>query len=270
MGKEKSIFYMIQETTHSGVIQNLSEARLNDEKPENKYKGVKFRTILQEADTPNQNRRLYTKKSIEDGLQSINKNIISPGAFFGESSHPITDNPTRFGTILMANACHRILNYNWNGNILEATGETLNNSVGKDMKGLILQGIPIGFSLRAMGKVSSKTNGGISRIEEAIRPFAYDFVHNPSHANALLQNVLTESTLTEMISNQSENLKFLQESLSSEIGETIELVKREKGISYNFKENVAYICTDNSCLKIMLEEHIRQEFKHSFKSLLQL
>lgn len=264
----KLVYYMIQETTHSGVIQNLQEARSQDERPENKYKGVKFRTILQEADTVNQNRRLYTKRSITEGLNAIHKNIIAPGAFFGESSHPITDNPTRFGTILMANACHRILETNWNGNVLEGVGETLNNSVGKDMKGLILQGVPIGFSLRAMGKVSSQSHGGVSRIEEAIRPFAYDFVHNPSHANALLQNVLTESVISDFITNQSSNLNFLKESLSAEVGETIEFVQRGGKVAYNFAENTALICTDTSCMKVLLEEHIKQEFKSSFSKLL--
>jgi len=84
---KKLVLYMIQETTHSGIIQNLQEARDQDGRPENQYKGVKFRTILQEADTVNQNRRLYTKRSITEGLNAIHKNIIAPGAFFGESSN---------------------------------------------------------------------------------------------------------------------------------------------------------------------------------------
>lgn len=264
----EDIFYLFQETTSNSVITNLEEARQMDERPENKHMGVKFNTILQEAEVVNQNRRLYTKRSLDGGLRSITEKIIKPGAFFGENSHPITDNPSRFGTILMQNACHRILEYKWEGNVLHGVGETLNNTAGRDMKGLVLQGVPIGFSLRGAGKVSANKQGGISRIEESIRPFAYDHVHNPSHANALLQNVITESCVSDFLSESSETLKILQESLSKEAGENIELVKRNSGISYNFNENVAIICGDNSCMKVMLSEQIKKDFQHNFKNLI--
>jgi len=266
--KENSALYMIQEAAKPEVILNLEAARAFADDEKNKYNGVKFEAVLQVAEEVNQNRRSYAKRSLNNGLKGV-QHLIDSGTWFGESDHPMSKEISRFATVSMGNVSHRILETRWEGNKLIGLCETLQTGVGKDMKGLLLSGVKVGFSMRGLGKVTRRSSDGVSHVEGAMRTIAYDHVSNPSHIGAMATSLITESEISDFITTSSQKLDLLRESLSEETGKEIELVQSQKGVKYDFKENTAMVCLDGSCMKVFLEDHIKEEFNSSFRSLIE-
>ena len=259
----KPIIYMLQEEVGSAGLTNLEEAQNWVDNPKNRFSGLKFNAILQTADELNQNKRIYAKRAIIEAV-ARQERLMRQGHWWVEQSHPLTTDPRRFSTILMENSVAKIDNCYWKGNILEAELTTLQNRVGVDMKNILLQGINMGFSMRGMGTVSKKNGNSI--VENNLRIVTYDAVLNPSHATALSSEIITESQISDMIKNQSENFKILQETLFEEAGGDVEIIGKND-ISYNLAENTAIVCADGSCMKIFLEDHIKELCKNSFSDL---
>ena len=260
----KPILYQIQEETGSFMsLKNLEEAQGFYNDPSNLNKPLKYLTELQRAEEINNNKRWYSKKALQRGLKGAEK-LIENGQWFLESGHPITQDPARFSTISIANSVARVNSYKWNGNILEGQLETLNTALGRDLKGVLLQGVKMGVSMRGMGSV--KKVKGIARIEENLRMVCYDVVLNQSHANSMVSKIITEAEVSDMIMHQSEGMKILQESLSAEFGDTIELFNKDQKIDYSLQENAAIVCADGKCMKIFLEDHVKLTFENSFKN----
>lgn len=71
--------------------------------------------------------------------------------------------------------------------------ETLSGFLGPDVAKLILfDKINLGFSLRALGSVNTKSDGTIE-VLQPIKPITYDIVSNPSHIKARVLEFLPES-----------------------------------------------------------------------------
>ncbi len=256
----KSVIYMLQENVGHTTLTNLEEAQHWSDDPKNKHLGLSFNAILQSADEENQNKRIYTKKAITEGM-ARQERLMKQGHLWMESGHPLTQDPRRFSTILMENSAAVINNVNWNGILLEGKITTLQNRVGKDLKGILLQGISPGISLRGMGSVTKRN--GKSLVESNLRIITYDVVLNPSHKQALTSKIITESEVSDMIMHSSENIQLLNESLIEETGHEINLIN-SKNTVYNLAENTAVICTDGQCMKVFLEDHIKELYKYSF------
>ena len=85
------------------------------------------------------------------------------------------------------NISHIISEINFNGNLIEGTVETYNGLRGPDMMGAIRQGVQVGFSLRALGNISS-TKNGVKRVDDEILIISYDWVLFPSYPNAYMNS----------------------------------------------------------------------------------
>ena len=79
----------------------------------------------------------------------------------------------------------------FDGNNLMGDVETTLTDRGFTMAGLLLDGVPVGFSLRAVG--DHKTINGIDEVCDPFFIITWDCVSNPSHASARVINVMTES-----------------------------------------------------------------------------
>lgn len=256
--------YMLQETVSppEQKIEILSEGI-----GATRTGGVKFKAILQEAEAENINRRVYKKEALVDGLKRVDDRIRK-GIYFCEMDHPITDKPQRFMTVHLKEASHRILSYEWKGNILEAVCQTTSNSIGRDLGAFILEdGIPVGFSLRATGKTApSKTNRNITEVVGGMNMVCYDAVANPSHSNALTQKLLESADISNMLKSSSEQISMLAESMGSDIELFTE--NSDHNIQYDVTRNMVILSTNSMSMRAILEEHIRHEFRASFTNLL--
>ena len=231
--------------------------------------GVKFKAILQEAEAPNQNRRIYRQNALTEGLKNMIDFKIKRGICFNEMDHPTTNNPSRFMSVKLKNASHRILSYEWKGNLLEATCQTTSNRIGKDLRALLEEdGINVGFSLRATGKTRINEQTGLTEVHSNLRPVCWDSVSDPSHANALTQQLIESADLSRMLLSESTRMQMLTEAYS---GEDFELFTENSNlgrIKYDHESNIVMLINGDQYMSTLLEDYIRDEFRMSFNRLL--
>lgn len=263
---DKTGLYMIQEmvSPKENKLELLSESKGSD----GKRGGVKFKAILQEAEVENSNRRIYKKNALEEGCNGISDRI-NKGIFFCEMDHPNTSDPKRFMTVLLKETSHRVLDLKWKGNLLEATCQTTSNSIGKDLRGLIEEdGIALGFSLRAVGKTKPSTaRRDLTEVVGNMKLVSWDAVSNPSHTNALTQQLLESSDLMNMLKSESEQVSMLSEAM----GMDLELFSEDASnrMDYDHVRNMVILSTKDMNIRGYLEEHIKHEFRASFRSLIE-
>jgi len=160
---------------------------------------VIFDAIIQTADEPNRNKRIYTKQCLVNALQekydSLNGNLRG---FIGELNHPNLVGYTneekiqRIADIPWERVSHIITKWWWNGNELWARIESTFFGMGPEIVKIIKDNVPLGFSLRALGKGIKRDSSGNMIIEKLDVVVAYDAVTMPSHSKALFQKLNEE------------------------------------------------------------------------------
>lgn len=267
---KKDIFF-IQETVATQKLEPLSEDTiaslgipiLEEQRREGRKGGTVFSTVLQEADVVNKNKRSYNKTALNSALKEESVRFTE-GNFFGELDHPSDSDPSRFTKVELKNSCFRVLKYDWDGNVLTGVGETLCNGPGKDMQALILEnGIKLGFSLRAMGKTQINPKTGITEVHSPMKVFCYDCVSSPSHSNAVMSKVLTESSFhvakdcdKNLLLENEEQMRYIVENYGCDIES---LVMGEK-IVVNPNSGMAIIGMDNRTIRTFLKEDTISKF----------
>ena len=178
---------------------------------------IEFIAVLQEANKPNRNGRIYPKHVLEKALKAPNiQERLTTKSWYGEAGHPLDSSVQRQMTIDLRNVAFIITEIWWEGDLLKGKLETASTSVGKDMKGLIEQGCKVAFSLRAQGNVHTNPVTGLVEVEEGLQILGYDWVQTPSHAKAFMEKICeatilsmyrtTKDSLTAEILCESENL----------------------------------------------------------------
>lgn len=150
---------------------------------------IDFIAILQTADERNRNGRIYPKHVLENAIRSeYIQERLANGGIPGEAGHPLDQNIRRQMYIDQRNISHLILDLWWEGNDLKAKIRTAKTAAGKDLKGLIESGYRPSFSLRAQGRVERDASGNIV-VQEPIKICTWDWVINPSHKRAFMENL---------------------------------------------------------------------------------
>lgn len=154
---------------------------------------VIFEAYLQEADVKNQNKRIYSRKLLDEAMQKINKKI-QRRAFVGELDHPITDDQVRQTTVLYKEVSHIVREWAWDGALIRGIVETTPYSPnGKTLSGLIMDRVPVGFSLRGLADVEDR--GSFQEVLSPLIVIAYDCVSEPSHNTATIQEIRNENVV---------------------------------------------------------------------------
>lgn len=167
---------------------------------------IEFITVLQEADRPNRNGRVYPKAVLEKALNSAYvRERIATKTFYSEAGHPLDPSASRQLAINHSNIACIVTEFWWEGNLLKGRVETANTAVGRDMAGLIEQGSKVAFSLRAQGNVHKNPVTGLVEVEDGLMIFAYDWVINPSHDKAFMERIC-EATIKSLYKTTRNNL----------------------------------------------------------------
>lgn len=162
-----------------------------------------FKTILQEAEKPNRNKRIYTKKALDEALnRDMILEKIQHKTWYGENGHPEADTVKRQTRIEHNLISHIILRTWWEGNMLWGEIETANTREGKDFQGLIRQGCGVAFSMRGLGGQVFKRNG-FEYIDGGLFIMTYDNVNFPSHAPAYIQEIIKEEVDVDIVKNSN-------------------------------------------------------------------
>jgi len=163
---------------------------------------VVFEAYLQEANNKNQNKRFYELPVLDSAMGRISDKIRRR-AFVGELDHPITEDQVRQTTVLYKEASHLIRESGWDGNMLRGVVETLPYTPnGKTLSGLILDSIPVGFSLRGLADLEDF--GSYQKVLDPLIIISFDSVSEPSHTKATIQEIRNENVVH--IIKESKNL----------------------------------------------------------------
>ena len=163
---------------------------------------------LQTADEKNQNRRIYPRNVLDQGMRAIQQKI-DDRRFVGELDHPISDQSQRQTTVEYKNASHLIREWWWDGNRIKGIVETLPYTPsGKIMSGLISDEIPVGFSLRGLADVENM--GGYQQVQAPLIVISYDCVSEPSHKGSQVSEIRQEGAVIPL-KEGSKGLKILSE-----------------------------------------------------------
>ena len=163
--------------------------------------------FLQTADEKNQNRRVYPRNVLDQGMRAIQEKIDNR-RFVCELDHPISDNQVRQTTVEYKNASHIVREWWWEGNRIKGVIESLPySSSGKILSGLIADHIPVGFSLRGLADVNDM--GGAQYVQAPLIVISYDAVSEPSHKGSQVTELRQEGKCIEL--THSDGLKILNE-----------------------------------------------------------
>ena len=181
------------------------------------------------AEVPNKNHRKYSLTEMTNEVERYMKDYVKTNRALGELNHPA--NSTE---INLERAAHMVVNIERKDNMFYGKTKILSTPCGTVTKQLLSDGVRIGISSRALGRMIPEGN---INVVEGLHLICLDLVHEPS-APAMLDSIMESS-----------------EYLIDEGGRIVELAVRD------LRKRVS------SLPKSDLEGYIAESFKRFFDTL---
>jgi len=135
------------------------------------------------AEQANRNNRIYQLNEMEKEVERYTEELIKKNRSVGALNHP--ENQI---DVDLEKACHMVVALEKKGgNYFYGKSKILNTPTGKIVQTLLGDGVKLGISSRALGRLVPKD--GINMVE-GFRLIAMDIVHEPSVTNAMLDSIL--------------------------------------------------------------------------------
>ena len=134
--------------------------------------------ILQRADVPNANRRVYPKRIMEKEIE-VYKQLIREKRAFGTLDHPDSS------VVQLADICWAITDIWWDNLEVRGNITVLSHPKGQIVQSIVNDGFTVGVSSRALGEVE-KNKDGYDVVKEGLVIVAFDAVSEPSTKNAFV------------------------------------------------------------------------------------
>lgn len=138
-----------------------------------------MRCIMQRADTPNQNKRIYPRKILDREFENYMKAVRENRAV-GELDHPDTS------TVSVEKVSHIVREMGWDGDKWMGRVEVLPTPMGKIVESLVESGVTLGISSRGVGSTSKSEGEGCDIVQDDFTLVAFDLVAEPSTPGAYL------------------------------------------------------------------------------------
>ena len=162
-----------------GLLHNFMLFEYGEVEPSNSSDGiVTMKGVIQKAQQPNANNRIYPRPILEREDAKYQE-LIKERRSLGELDHP--DSPI----VQLENVSHLITDTKWDGDDLVGTVEVLDTPKGQILEKLINRDIKLGISSRGLGS-TSRTNEGYDMVEDDFSLVCYDMVSNPSTSGAYM------------------------------------------------------------------------------------
>jgi len=130
----------------------------------------------------NKNQRIYEKTDMEREVNRYIKEMVNTQRAMGELNHPTS------AEVNLERACHIVTNLKMEGNYVIGKSQVLSTPMGQLVRSLINDGVKVGMSSRALGKLNEEA-GGVNRVTD-MRLIAVDCVADPSCPTAFVNGIL--------------------------------------------------------------------------------
>lgn len=262
---DKTVGYLFHEST-------MSESEIRS--IEHKKNGVvKMVCVLQEANLPNRNGRIYPKNVIQKALGAafiVEK--LGTNSLLGEAGHPANADVQRQVNIDQDNATHLIKKFSWDAqdsNILLGEVESAYTSKGRDWAGLIREnGMVPSFSMRGLGDVTKSPSGQVT-VKDPLRIVTYDSVNFPSHTKAYMRNIVEAAQpigmqeLANYAARNSKNFASLNEQVLCIAEEYLSFTMSESG-----QLTVKDKSTGSNVAVVLMERNLDKEVNSALLSMM--
>lgn len=135
-----------------------------------------------QAQEPNRNKRIYPLEEMVKEVSRYDKDMIATSRATGELNHP--NEPE----INLERVCHMVTSLRQEGNIFKGKSRVLSTPMGQIVRSLIMDGVRLGVSSRALGRLEPDGNG-INRVAD-FKLVAVDVVADPSVPSAFVNGIL--------------------------------------------------------------------------------
>jgi len=135
------------------------------------------------ASEVNKNKRVYNLESMITEVARYEKEMIKTDRAMGELNHPTT------ADVDLERACHIVTEMKQDGNIFYGKSKILQTPCGTIVKQLVMDGVRVGMSSRALGKIDQETDSEIGHVTE-MKLVAIDCVADPSYSDAFVNGIL--------------------------------------------------------------------------------
>ena len=161
-----------------GLLHNFMLFEYGEVEPSKSSGIVTMKGVIQKAQQPNANNRIYPRPILEREDAKYQE-LIKERRSLGELDHP--DSPI----VQLENVSHLLTETKWDGDDLIGTVEVLDTPKGQILEKLINRDIKLGISSRGLGS-TSRTNEGYDMVEDDFNLVCYDMVSNPSTSGAYM------------------------------------------------------------------------------------
>ena len=154
---------------------------IQEEKNRNEPRELFIRGPYLMAEKKNKNGRIYSLNEMTKEVDRYTREMIDTKRSIGELNHPtsVEVNPER--------ACHLITNLKQDGNMFIGESKILSNPIGQVVRSLLMDGVKLGISSRALGKLDER--GGVNQVSD-FHLITTDVVHDPSVQDAYVSSIL--------------------------------------------------------------------------------
>jgi len=134
------------------------------------------------ASEKNRNNRVYDLDEMAKEVERYTAEMINENRAMGELNHPTT------AEVDLERACHVITELKQKDNVFYGKSKVLSTPCGQIVKSLVMDGVKVGVSSRALGKLDEAPDG-ISQVKD-MKLIAIDCVADPSFPKAFVNGIL--------------------------------------------------------------------------------
>jgi len=153
-----------------------------EEKSGNQPSTMFIKGPYMQCEEVNKNRRIYDSHEMDKEVGRYISEMVKTNRSMGELNHPTA------AEVNLERACHLVTELNRNGNVYYGKSKVLTTPMGQIVRSLINDGVKVGMSSRALGKLE-ECGSGVNRVKD-FRLVAIDCVADPSFSKAFVNGIL--------------------------------------------------------------------------------
>jgi len=134
------------------------------------------------ASEKNRNNRIYDLTEMAKEVNRYTDEMINENRAMGELNHPTT------AEVDLERACHIVTELKQKDNIFYGKSKVLSTPCGQIVKSLVMDGVKVGVSSRALGKIEESPSG--TSLVKDMKLVAIDCVADPSFPKAFVNGIL--------------------------------------------------------------------------------
>lgn len=153
-----------------------------EEKSGNQPSTLYIKGPYMQCEEVNKNKRIYDSREMDSEVNRYINEMIKSNRSMGELNHPTA------AEVNLERACHLVTELKKEGNVYYGKSKVLTTPMGQIVRSLVNDGVKVGMSSRALGRLEEAGNG-VNRVKD-FRLVAVDCVADPSFSKAFVNGIL--------------------------------------------------------------------------------